>query len=278
VHYVFVVEGVSMLETSSINSSKAGHGVVRIAQSLQRSLLFVAPPGMISDCLFDAIEHEFPGVSIAHVADLHMACAACQHPTALVFIDAAFLNDIDMRYGDLSRHHPSASIVLMYDQSWHSKDAVGEVLFSKTIRSVLPMNLKLDLWLSVIRLLLRGGEYFPPSLLQARFDSLNSGGPGATKHSGNGLSPTGDGGTNAEGLKDLTGREMEILEMVSRGYQNKVIAANFNLSEHTVKVHLHHIIKKLGTHNRTSAAAIFLKNPDALGTSSRLRGGSQVIA
>jgi DNA-binding NarL/FixJ family response regulator len=48
---------------------------------------------------------------------------------------------------------------------------------------------------------------------------------------------------------------MQILEMVSRGLQNKAIAAEFNLSEHTVKIHLHNIISKLGIHNRTEAAA-----------------------
>jgi len=45
--------------------------------------------------------------------------------------------------------------------------------------------------------------------------------------------------------------------MVSRGLQNKTIAAEFHLSEHTVKIHLHNIISKLGAHNRTEAAARF---------------------
>ena len=53
----------------------------------------------------------------------------------------------------------------------------------------------------------------------------------------------------------MTARELQILEMVSRGLQNKLIAAEFRLSEHTVKIHLHNIITKLGAHNRTEAAA-----------------------
>jgi DNA-binding NarL/FixJ family response regulator len=59
-------------------------------------------------------------------------------------------------------------------------------------------------------------------------------------------------------LDCLTEREHQVLEMVSHGYQNKMIAAKFSLSEHTVKVHIHNIIKKLGAQNRTAAAAIFL--------------------
>ncbi|WP_323131382.1 response regulator transcription factor [Sinorhizobium medicae] len=45
--------------------------------------------------------------------------------------------------------------------------------------------------------------------------------------------------------------------MVSRGLQNKIIAAEIRLSENTVKIHLHNIITKLGAHNRTEAAARF---------------------
>ena len=58
-------------------------------------------------------------------------------------------------------------------------------------------------------------------------------------------------------MDGLTEREREILERVARGNQNKIIAADLGLSEHTVKIHLHNIIRKLGVHNRTEAAAIY---------------------
>jgi DNA-binding NarL/FixJ family response regulator len=60
-------------------------------------------------------------------------------------------------------------------------------------------------------------------------------------------------------LATLTARELQILEMVARGLQNRTIAAEFSLSEHTVKVHLHNIIGKLGVRNRSEAAACFRK-------------------
>jgi DNA-binding CsgD family transcriptional regulator len=44
---------------------------------------------------------------------------------------------------------------------------------------------------------------------------------------------------------------------MSDGLQNKIIAAKMDLSEHTVKVHVHNIIRKLKVHNRTQAAAVF---------------------
>jgi DNA-binding NarL/FixJ family response regulator len=45
--------------------------------------------------------------------------------------------------------------------------------------------------------------------------------------------------------------------MASQGLQNKTIASALRLSEHTVKIHMHNIINKLGAHNRTEAAALF---------------------
>ncbi len=60
--------------------------------------------------------------------------------------------------------------------------------------------------------------------------------------------------------------------MVSHGAQNKLIAVKLNLSEHTIKVHLHNIIKKLGARNRTAAAAIFLEQSSG---AARTRNGGQ---
>ena len=125
------------------------------------------------------------------------------------------------------------------------------------------MNLRLDIWLSVVRLMLRGGEYFPPWVFQ-----VCSEGPPTSVHRstvvGSHNEPSSTYHAGPASLGYLTERELQILKLVSRGFQNKVIAGKLNLSEHTVKVHLHHIIKKLGTHNRTSAAAIFLRANAAL--------------
>ena len=60
-------------------------------------------------------------------------------------------------------------------------------------------------------------------------------------------------------------RELQILAMVARGLQNKLIAAALGLSEHTVKIHLHNIITKLGVHNRTEAVALYFEHRDREG-------------
>jgi DNA-binding NarL/FixJ family response regulator len=112
------------------------------------------------------------------------------------------------------------------------------------------MNVRLDIWLSVLRLMLCGGEYFPPDILFSRSGSRERAY----------MVPPGDGAArtgrpeSAPRVTDLTSREIQVLEMAADGLQNKAIAADLGLSEHTVKVHLHNIISKLCVHNRTEAA------------------------
>ncbi|WP_244223064.1 helix-turn-helix domain-containing protein [Cupriavidus lacunae] len=54
----------------------------------------------------------------------------------------------------------------------------------------------------------------------------------------------------------LTGRELEVLHMLSAGYRNRVIAQKLFLSELTVKSHLRRIHAKLGAQSRTDAVAL----------------------
>jgi len=54
----------------------------------------------------------------------------------------------------------------------------------------------------------------------------------------------------------LTKRERQIMHLVCDGQSNKEIGRQLNLSEGTVKVHLHHIYQKLAIRNRTALAIL----------------------
>ncbi|MGP0222230.1 response regulator [Paenarthrobacter sp. NCHU4564] len=54
----------------------------------------------------------------------------------------------------------------------------------------------------------------------------------------------------------LSGREVELLELLATGMSNRAIAKQLFISEATVKTHLVHIYAKLGVDNRTAAIAV----------------------
>jgi DNA-binding NarL/FixJ family response regulator len=77
----------------------------------------------------------------------------------------------------------------------------------------------------------------PPCLLHALFETVQKGGNGARSmqiRSGLGL----------------TRREQQLVQMISLGLTNKEIANQLNLSENTIKNHVHRILRKLGVNGR----------------------------
>jgi two-component system, NarL family, response regulator len=57
----------------------------------------------------------------------------------------------------------------------------------------------------------------------------------------------------------LSAREIQILEMVSRGLTNKEIAGALQISHYTVRNHINHITAKLQVADRTEAATLALR-------------------
>jgi DNA-binding NarL/FixJ family response regulator len=56
--------------------------------------------------------------------------------------------------------------------------------------------------------------------------------------------------------EELTPREVEVLNQVAGGNRNRDIAEKLFITEETVKVHIKHIMEKLGASDRTQAVAI----------------------
>jgi LuxR family maltose regulon positive regulatory protein len=63
-------------------------------------------------------------------------------------------------------------------------------------------------------------------------------------------------GESPEARFHVTNRELQVLRLLSKGHSNKAIARELFLSENTIETHLRRIYGKLGTRNRTQAAAL----------------------
>ncbi|MTJ79803.1 MAG: response regulator transcription factor [Telmatospirillum sp.] len=92
--------------------------------------------------------------------------------------------------------------------------------------------------LSALKLVLSGGGYLPPAL-------LDQGGEGTPIQMG---TPAPD---NAAAF--LTPRQREVLTLLGQGKSNKEIARVLQLAEGTVKLHVTAILKALNVNNRTRA-------------------------
>ena len=101
--------------------------------------------------------------------------------------------------------------------------------------------------LSAVNLVLSGGVYIPPELLQGtsrnEFDMLKQ------------LENVPENQDPSEKAKILTPRQIDVLRLIAKGASNKQIAYELGLSEGTVKLHVTAILKLLNVCNRTGAVA-----------------------
>jgi DNA-binding NarL/FixJ family response regulator len=63
----------------------------------------------------------------------------------------------------------------------------------------------------------------------------------------------------------LTSRELQVMDLVERGFKNKEIAVNLGIQTGTVKIHLKHIFEKTGIRGRYGLALSGLKERGMMG-------------
>jgi len=104
------------------------------------------------------------------------------------------------------------------------------------VRAYISVHQNLRMVSDVLRVVHAGGTYFPPSAFESAGPVPLSSASGKTM------------------IDLLTPREMDILRLLCQGKPNKVIAYDLDICDSTVKVHVRHIMGKLGATNRTEVA------------------------
>lgn len=204
--------------------------VVCVGSSLRFSDRYIK---MLDELIDDA---DF--VRVANVDQL-TASETVLSNVALVVLDEAFGEQLRSDATAVFRECAGSSVALAYSRVDIAQSVLARSDSDRALKelSFFPLNSQFEAGLSILRLLLCGEQYLPAELFKTS---------AATDVKGV---------TYEQASAVLTPREWEVLALVSEGKQNKTIAHSLELSEHTVKLHLHHILSKLEVANRTEASA-----------------------
>lgn len=216
----------------------------------RQKMAIVARTGLLMECFAEILSSRFPDYQIIAYDSLED-----MPPDIMAGIRLALVHDPDLsRIERFAAHFkagaPQGSIGVIIDGLAETEyPALQHLMEGQRISGVLPLSLNLEVFLAGIELLAKGGEHFPSMLLR-RSQPANDSGVVMKR-------PRGDNGPALEeaGRIRLTIREVEILDLVCRGTQNKRIAGALQLSENTVKAHIRNIYKKMQVRNRTEAAS-----------------------
>lgn len=122
-------------------------------------------------------------------------------------------------------------------------------------KGFIPKTSSSRLMLSALRLVLSGGVYLPPAVLDDGAGGQAAEAADPMTHLDGHAPATGAGEAAAFDAADvpLTPRQREVLALLGQGKSNKEIARILDLSEGTVKLHVTAILKALNVNNRTGA-------------------------
>ena len=101
-----------------------------------------------------------------------------------------------------------------------------------------------ELIVNALRLVLAGGVYLSPALVDALVGEEKPWGPLPGEQ------------ITANAVHDLTSRQRQVLDLVGSGLANKEIAGTLGIKTATVKLHVNAIFRALHVHNRTQAALL----------------------
>jgi DNA-binding NarL/FixJ family response regulator len=135
---------------------------------------------------------------------------------------------------ELRQSHPAMSVVVL--SAAQDRSNVMKAL-DLGASGFIPKSASREVMLSALQLVLAGGVYIPPQILQRE-----TGAEAATLVPGPWCAELG-----------LTGRQLDVLALMMQGKNNKTICRTLNLAEPTVKNHVSSILKALKVSNRTEA-------------------------
>ena len=237
--------------------------------SAAETFIFLGGAWVFPESIMRIVEQEAGdahALRLDSLRDLRTLAAKRNNRVRKVFFDdklaAEVFRDIDHHRADF----PDADWVLAYREPAVARRLLDERGQSPRLARILllPMTLPICPWSSLLRLVLAGqfiaaGDLIDPTYQAQALRPAARDDARLQMHSAipaDQAMPVTRGAANP----GLTQREKEVLALVSQGGRNKSIAHTMSLSEHTVKLHLHNAITKIGARNRTEAATWYLSH------------------
>lgn len=204
-----------------------------IAPNLKPVIVVIHPRAMFRDCFARCLEIAYDDhyvYSFSSVADWRGSTDPLALAAAIAIVvvepgDTSGLNDLQSFDGATEK----TSFVVVSDI-----DDVDHIVrtLKRGARGYIPSSLPFNVAVEAVRLVEAGGVFVPASSFVDREQPAEPLKAGVT----------------------LTQRQMAVIEEIRHGKANKQIAYELKMSEHTVKVHLRHIMRKLNVRNRTEVA------------------------
>lgn len=131
---------------------------------------------------------------------------------------------------ELKKLSPETAIAVI---SGSEDNRTIKAILSAGVKGYIPKRSETKVLNNALRLILDGGTYVPPNLIENQ-----------SEQSANGKN---------SGIKNLTYRQSQVLNLIAQGKSNKQIAFDMGVSESTVKLHINALLRSLRVSNRTQA-------------------------
>lgn len=209
--------------------------------SLRIKVLLLVGNNLLCKSLARIIQQKPDIFVIGQSADLsNLALLIARSESDVILLDSVSANALSRQFATRMRDlNPNAHILMI------GMDA-DEGAFLRAVRAGVSGYLLHEASaanvVAAIRAVARREAVCPSRFCKALFDALAGVGE---------FTPT----VRKMGLR-LTRRQQELFPMVARGLTNKEIASVLNLSEQTVKNHIHRMLRKIGANHRSQVLEI----------------------
>lgn len=197
------------------------------------SMVLLDSRPLVRDCLALAIRAEWPTARVTATGWDLLDSLPDRQSVALCVVSSGAAGSSPLERAQAA--FPGAALVILADEDDYA--SVAEAA-SRGARGYFSTATELPVLVQGLRLVLLGGTAMPVAVTKPTAPVRRT-------------APV-----SRFSAELFTPKELEVLRSLATGRPNKLIAYDLSICETTVKVHLRHIFRKLGTTNRTHAALL----------------------